>query len=187
MGHISSSLPCLIELINALHNKPNIILLQETKLPKSKSTAYIDNKFLNYKFLYNNTNTTDLGRNHQITTRDSLHNGVLTIIHKKLHTPENITKIFTSNRISPYLQALKIANKPLAPLFIMDLYVSSHPHDLNLIPKIITQINILMKHHPTHIVIFAGDFNIDILLQWHTHEGTPQAPIRKDHEWAQCM
>ena len=62
-----------------------------------------------------------------------------------------------------------------------------HPHDLNLIPYIVTQMNILVKHHPTYKTILAWDFNINIFLQGHTHEGTRKIPTREDREWARHM
>ena len=46
----------------------------------------------------------------------------------------------------------------------------------------ITQINILIKHHPTYKTILAGDFNRGIFLQRHAHEGTPQDPTREDRD-----
>lgn len=106
---------------------------------------------------------------------------------KKIHTPENITKIPTTIRISPYLQVFKVSNKLLTPLPILNIYMSSYPYDINLIPDIITQITILTKHHPTHKTILVGDFNRSILLQGHTQDGTPQAPTHKDRKWACCM
>lgn len=69
----------------------------------------------------------------------------------------------------------------------MNIYMTSHPNDLNLIPQIRTQLNILVKHHPMHNIIQRGDFNRDIVLQRHIHEGTPQAPTHEDKEWAQHM
>lgn len=53
--HITSSLPSIMELIESRHTKPTIVLLQETKFPKHKSTTYIDNRFLDYKIIHNHT------------------------------------------------------------------------------------------------------------------------------------
>ena len=168
--------------MNTLHSKPNIILLQDTKINKNKSTTYIDNKFSDYKIIYNNLNTTNLGRNRQYTTCEPPRGGVMTMIHKKIYTYENITKIPTPIKISHYLQVFKIANKPLTPILIMNLYILSHPHDIHLIPGILTQIDIITKHHHLYKTILAGDFNRDIFLQGHNHKGKPQAPTNEDKE-----
>ena len=58
--HINSSLQDIMELIENIQIEPTIILLQETKLLKHKSTTYIDNRFTEYKILYNHTNNKNL-------------------------------------------------------------------------------------------------------------------------------
>lgn len=57
-GCINSSLPGIQKLINKMHDSSHILLIQETKIPKTKSTTYIDRQLQDYKIIYNNSNTT---------------------------------------------------------------------------------------------------------------------------------
>lgn len=109
------------------------------------------------------------------------------MLHKDIYSTDNVTKIPTPNNISPYLQAIKISNKPLTPLIIINLYMPSHINDIPLISKIKNQIQTLTKNHHPHNIILAGDFNRDILLQGHIHEGTLQTPNQEDKEWTQFL
>ena len=129
------------------------------------------------KALEENTNTLRMNPPWRCTNHDS----------KKIYTTNNIINIPTPTPVSPHLQVLNIVNKLLTPFLIMNLYMTSQPQDLNPIPDIILQINILIKHHPTYKTIFARDFNGDIFLQGHIHEGTPQTITHKDREWARHM
>ena len=56
-GCINSSLPGILNLTQKLHKDPHIILIQETKIHKLKSTTYIDKKFQTTK-LYITTRIT---------------------------------------------------------------------------------------------------------------------------------
>ena len=107
------------------------------------------------------------------------------MIPKSIHTNENITKIPTPNSISPYLQAISINNKPLIPIFIINMYMPTHPQDTHLIVEIQIQIPKLITQHPKHQTILAGDFNRDILLRGRTTDCILSPPNQADHEWAQ--
>lgn len=104
IGCISSSMLGIQKLTQTLYTDPHIILIQETKLQKHKSTSYIDRKLPDYKIIYNNSNNTthQCGRYSGPTPTRG---GVLAMISKSIHTNENITKIPTPVTISPYLQA----------------------------------------------------------------------------------
>jgi hypothetical protein len=104
------------------------------------------------------------------------------MMHKDICRTGNITKIPTPNNISPYLQAFKITNKPLRLFLVMNLYMPSHVDDLHLIVVSEDRIQILTKHHSTNKIILAIDYDRDILLRGHTHDGTSQTLNTKDQE-----
>ena len=182
-GCINSSLPGILELTQKLHKDPHIILIQETKIHKLKSTSYIDRNFQNYKITYNNSNN-----NTQIPNKYSEHNkargGTLIMIPKLIHTNENITKIPSPSAISPYLQALMIKNKPLTPILLLNMYMPTHPQDAHLLHEIQSQIQKLIRNHHTSHTILAGDFNRDILLKGRSANGISSPPNPDDYEWA---
>jgi exonuclease III len=182
-GCISSSLPGIQELTRTLHTDPHIILIQETKLHKLKSTTYIDRKFQNYKIIYNNSNNETQTQN-RYSGPTQARGGILAMIPKNIYTNENITKIPTPSPISPYLQIIVINNKPLTPITIINMYMPTHPQDSHLISEIQNQIQLLTTQHPNHQIILAGDFNRDILLKGRTSNGTHLPPNQNDLEWA---
>ena len=75
-------------------------------------------------------------------------------------------------------------NKPLTPILLLNMYMPTHPQDIQLIPEIQNQILKLITQHTNHITILAGDFNRDILLKGRTHNGIPTPPNPNDQEWA---
>jgi hypothetical protein len=182
-GCINSSLPGILELTQTLQKDPHIILIQETKIHKLKSTSYIDRKFQHYKIIYNNSNNTTQAPNRYSETNKA-RGGTLVMIPKTIHTNENITKIPTPSTISPYLQAIMIKNKPIIPILLINMYMPTHPQDLHLVQEIQTQIQRLITNHPTSHTILAGDFNRDILLKGRSSNGQISPPTLNDYEWA---
>ena len=182
-GCINTSLPGILELTQTLHKDPHIILIQETKIHKLKSTSYIDKKFQNYKIIYNNSNNNTQQPN-RYSESNKARGGTLIMIPKIIHTNENITKIPTPNTISPYLQVIKINNKPITPILLINMYMPTHLQDLHLIQEIQTQIQTLTTNHPTFHIILAGDFNRDILLKGRSSNGTLSPPNPNDYEWS---
>ena len=182
-GCINSSLPGIQDLTHTLHNNPHIILIQETKLPKTKSTTYIDRLLPDYKIIYNNSNNTTQ-RYNQYNGPSQTRGGVLAMLPKSIYTNENIVKVLTTSTISPYLQIIIIKNTPLTPITILNIYMPSHLEDTHLIPEIQDQIHKIILQHPNHTTILAGDFNRDILLQGRTNNGITTPPNLADQEWA---
>ena len=182
-GCISSSLPGIQELARTINKDPHIILIQETKLQKLKSTTYIDKKFPNYKIIYNNSNIT-IPNQSRYSGENPARGGTLTMIPHTIYTNENIVKIPTPSKISPYLQIIIITNKPITPILLINMYMPTHPQDLHLILEIQDQIQKLVQNHPTHHIILGGDFNRDILLKGRSHHGIISPPNPQDHEWA---
>ena len=182
-GCINSSLPGILALTQKLHKDPHILLIQETKLHKLKSTSYIDRKFQNYKIIYNNSNNITQKQSRYSDTNKAK-GGILTMIPKTIHSNENITKIPTPSSISPYLQAIMIKNKPLTPILLINMYMPTHPQDLHLIQEIQDQIQTIIKSQPTAHTILGGDFNRDILLKGRSYNGTTSPPNPNDYEWA---
>ena len=174
-GCISSSLPGIQELARTIHEDPHIILIQETKLHKLKSTTYIDKKFPNYKIIYNNSNTTIPNPN-RYSGDNPARGGILTMIPKNIHSNDNITKIPTPITISPYLQVIKIQNKPITPILLINMYMPTHPQDLHLIQEIQNHIQAIVQNHSTHHIILGGDFNRDILLKGRSSNGITSPP-----------
>ena len=77
------------------------------------------------------------------------------MIHKSIYFCENITKIPTLGTISPYLQALKITNKPRKPILIKNMYMPTHQEDIYLLKEIQNQIQLVIRHHSRHQIILA--------------------------------
>jgi hypothetical protein len=124
-GLFQTALPGL----QALINKPtpsSIIAIQETKLTASKSTKYLQRLFPQYKMIFNNTATKTQSRRIQGQPYNNPRGGLLTLIHQEYTFPSNITKIQTTEDISPYLQIIKITNQPLALYFLIHIY--TYPH-----------------------------------------------------------
>ena len=93
---------------------------------------------------------------------------LLTLIYKNYAYPNNIIKVPTASKITPYLQILKLNNSPLTPILILHLYIPSHPEDLHLIPIIMQTITSQITRHPNNHIILCGDFNRNIALIGHT-------------------
>jgi hypothetical protein len=156
-------MPCLQDLISNSQEPPSIITIQETKLSATKSTKYIQRLFPQYKLFFNNThNITRITR--QRMPYRGYRGGLLLLIHNKHAFPGNLSKIPTSANISPYLQITRIANLPLQPWLLFNIYMPSHAEDLSLIPIIQNTITDHINAHPNHTYILCGDFNRDIAL-----------------------
>ena len=128
---LNTALPNLQSLINHSLRNTTIINIQKTKLTATKSTKYIQNIFLEYKLIFNNTHALTRCIQQRMPYTPG-RGGLLTLIHNKYAFPGNITKIPTPANISPYLQIIKINNNPLPPWLIIHMYMptprgGSHP------------------------------------------------------------
>jgi hypothetical protein len=90
-GCISSSLPGIQELTQTLPTTPHIILIQETKLQKLKSTTYIDRKLHNYKIIYNNSNNPTNNQT-RFAGPTKTRGGILAMIPKAIYTMKILPK-----------------------------------------------------------------------------------------------
>jgi hypothetical protein len=113
--------------------------------------------------------------------------GLLTLVHQEYAFPGNITKIPTIEDISPYLQIIKINNQPLAPYFLIHLYMPTHIDDTIHIPIIQTKIFNHIYNNPQSNIILLGDFNRDIALIGRQNGATNTAPTQQDLDWKQFM
>jgi hypothetical protein len=102
------------------------------------------------------------------------------MIHQQYAFPGNITKIPTTDDISPYLQIIKIANQPLPTYFLIYLYMPSHIDDIIHIPIIQTTIFNHIHNNPQSNIILLGDFNRNIALIGKQNGTTNIAPTRQD-------
>ena len=109
--------------------------------------------------------------------------GLLLLIHKKHAFPGNLTKVPTPAEMSTFLQIIRIANQPLQPWLLLNLYMPSHEEDIPLIPIIQHTITYQVNLHPNHTYILCGDFIRDIALigRQNDQQTTPLQP--KDHLW----
>jgi exonuclease III len=181
ISSFNTSLPCLQTYIEQY--TPAILTLQETKLTSKKSPKYIQRMFPQYKLFFNNTNT-PTRYNQQIgIPYTPPRGGLLTMIHNKYTYPNNISKIPTTNDISPYLQILKLNNPPLTPILILHLYMPSHPEDTQLIPSILHTLTQQITTNSTYKTILCGDFNRDIALIGRTQNSNTQPPQDPDYQW----
>jgi hypothetical protein len=139
--------------------------------------------FAQYKLFFNNTHT-PTRYNQQIgIPYTTPRGGLLILINTKYTYPNNITKIPTNPDISPYLQIIKLNNPPLTPILILNMYMPSHPENIQLIPSILYTISQQTTHHPTYHIILCGDFNRDIALIGHTQNSNTQPPQQPDYQW----
>jgi exonuclease III len=183
-GAFNTALPGLQALINR-HIPLAIIAIQETKLTASKSTKYLQRMFPQYKMIFNNTIAkTQTHRTHGQPKNDPK-GGLLTLIHQQYAFPGNITKIPTTNNISPYLQIIKIVNHPLPTYHLIHLYVPTHIEDIIHIPTIQTTIFNHIHNNPQSNIILFGDFNRDIAFIGRQNGVTNTAPTQQDLEWKQ--
>ena len=179
---LNTALPNLHELISNTPVEPAIITIQETKLTATKSTKYIKNLFPNYKLIFNNTHALTRCMQQRMPYIPA-RGGLLTLINKKYAYPGNITKIPTPKEISPYLQIIKIDNKPLQTWLIIHMYMPSHADDIQYIPMIQLNITQQINAYPNNIHILCGDFNRDIALIGRQNETNTTPPQTEDIEW----
>jgi hypothetical protein len=183
-GALNTALPGLQALINK-PTPPSIIAIQETKLTASKSTKYLQRLFPQYKMIFNNTATKTQPCRIQGQPYNNPKGRLLTLIHQEYAFPGNITKIPTTEDISPYLQIIKIANQPLSPYFLIHLYMPTHIDDITHIPTIQTTIFNHIHNNPQSNIILLGDFNRDIALIGRQNGATNTAPTQQDLDWKQ--
>ena len=112
IASLNTSLPCIYSFIN--HTNPAILAIQETKLTTKKSPKYIQSLFPQCKLMFNNTTAPTRYTNTPGIIHELPRGGLLTFIHNKYAYSTNITKIQTPSEISPYLQIIRIQNKPLS-------------------------------------------------------------------------
>jgi hypothetical protein len=183
-GALNTALPSLQALIKK-PTPPSIIAIQETKLTTSKSTKYLQRLFPQYKMIFNNTTTKTQPHRIQGQPYNNPKGGLLTLIHQEYAFPGNITKIPTTEDISPYLQIIKIANQPLSTYFLIHLYMPTHIDDITHIPTIQTTIFNHIHNNPQSNIILLGDFNRDIALIGKQNGAANTAPIQQDLDWKQ--
>ena len=181
-GGFNTALLGLHTIINKL-TPPSIIAIQETKLTASKSTKYLQRLFPQYKIIFNNTTTQIQSRQIQGQPYNNPRGGLLTLIHQQHTFPGNITKILTTQDISPYLQIIKIANHPLTTYFLIHLYMPIHIDDITHVPTIQTTIFNHIHNNPQSNIILLGDFNRDIALIGRHNGTTHTTPIQQDLDW----
>ena len=109
--------------------------------------------------------------------------GLLLLIHNKYAFPENISKIPTPANIFPFFQITRIANQPLQPWFLINIYMPSHEEDLPLIPTIQNTITDHINAHPNHAYILCGDFNMNIALIGRQNDLQTTPPQTEDYLW----
>jgi exonuclease III len=183
-GILNTALPGLQALINK-PTPPSIIAIQETKLTTNKSTKYLQRLFPQYKMIFNNTATKTQSRHIQGQPYNNPKGGLLTLIHQEYAFPGNITKIPTTEDISPYLQIIKITNHPLTTYFLIHLYMPTHIDDITHIPTIQTSIFNYIHNNPQSNIILLGDFNRDIALIGRQNGNINTAPTQQDLDWKQ--
>jgi hypothetical protein len=105
------------------------------------------------------------------------------MLHRTIYSNDNITKFPTTNAISPYPRVFKITNKPITPIFILHMYMTTHLEDLHLLQTIQDQIQILITNYISHQIITVDDFNNDLSLIRRTINGTKAHPTQDDHDW----
>jgi hypothetical protein len=183
-GALNIALPGLQALIKK-PTPPSIIAIQETKLTTSKSTKYLQWLFPQYKMIFNNTATKTQPRRIQGKPYNNPKGGLLTLIHQEYAFPGNITKIPTTEDISPYLQIIKIANQPFSTYFLIHLYMPIHIDDITHIPTIQTTIFNHIHNNPQSNIILLGDFNRDIALIGRQNGAANTTPTQQDLDWKQ--
>ena len=143
------------------------------------STKYIQNLFLHYKLIFNNTHALTRCIQQRIPYTPA-RRGLLTLINQNYTFLGNITKIPSPTNISSYLQTIHVKNYPLQPWLIIHLYMPSHIEDIRLIPTIQQTIKIQIDAHPNHTYILCGDFNRDIALIGRQNEQRFTPPQEED-------
>jgi hypothetical protein len=183
-GALNIALPGLQTLINK-PTPPSIIAIQETKLTTSKSTKYLQRLFPQYKMIFNNTAIKTQPRQIQGQPYNNPKGGLLTLIHQEYAFPGNITKILTTEDISPYLQIIKITNQPLSTYFLIHLYMPTHIDDITYISIIQITIFNHIHNNPQSNIILLGDFYRHIALIGRQNGATNIAPTQQDLDWKQ--
>ena len=97
--------------------------------------------------------------------------------------PSNLSKIPILVDISPFLQITRIANQPLQPWLLINLYMPSHEEDLPFIPIIQNTITNQINIYPNHTYILCGDFNKDIILIGRQNDQQTTPPQTEDYLW----
>jgi hypothetical protein len=128
--------------------------------------------------IFNNTATKTQPRRIQGQPYNNPKGGLLTLIHQEYAFPGNITKIPTTEEISPYLQIIKITNQPLTTYFLIHLYMPTHIDDIAHIPTIQIAIFNHIHNNPQCNIILLGDFNRDIALIGRRNGTTKNAPTQ---------
>jgi uncharacterized iron-regulated protein len=108
--------------------------------------------------------------------------GLLTLIHQEYTFPGNITKIPTTEDISPYLQIIKITNQPLASYFLIHLYMPTHIDDIIHIPTFQTTIFNQIHNNQQSNIILLKDFNRDIALIGRQNRATNTTSTQLDSD-----
>lgn len=125
MPSLIIAMPCLQDITTYFQIPSTSITIQEIKLIPTKSTKHIQNIFPLYKLFINNTrNITWIM--HQRMTHKGYRGGLLTLIHNKHAFPYNLAKIPTHADISPFFQIIRIANQPLQPWLLINIYTCHH-------------------------------------------------------------
>jgi hypothetical protein len=135
--------------------------------------------------IFNNTATKTQPRRIQGQSYNNSRGGLLTLIHQEYAFPGNITKIPSTENISPYIQIIKISNQPLVSYFLIHLYMPTHIDDITHIPIIQTTIFNHIHNNPHSNIILLGDFNRDIALIGRQNGATNTAPTQQDLDWKQ--
>jgi hypothetical protein len=135
--------------------------------------------------IFNNTTTKTQPHRIQGQPYNNPRGGLLTLVHQEYAFPGNITKIPTTEDISPYLQIIKITNQPLASYFLIHLYMPTHIDDITHFPIIQTTIFNHIHNNPQSNIILLGNFNRDIALIGMQNGPTNIAPIQHDLDWKQ--
>ena len=124
---------------------------------------------LHYKLFFNNTHNITRTIHQRMIHRG--HRGrLLALIHNKHASPGNLSKIPTPVNISHFLQIIRIANQPLQPWLLINIYMPSHEKDPPLIPIIQTTRTKQINAHPNHAYVTCRDFNRNITLIWRQND-----------------
>ena len=100
-----------------------------------------------------------------------------------MEPPGNLAKIPTPADISSFLQIIWIANQPLQPWLLINMYMPSHEEDLPFIPNIQNTISDQINVHPDHTYIPCGDFNRDVALIGRQNDLRTTPPQPEDYHW----
>jgi hypothetical protein len=85
--------------------------------------------------MYNNSHNITPDQHYRLSTPILAIAGILAMVYKSIYLSECITKISTSNTIPPYINALKITNKALTPILILNMCLPTHKENIHLSKK----------------------------------------------------